>query len=195
MWSWFAAVARERPFAVVLDDLHWADAQTLAILGGVAGVRAPILLVAAYRPDEVGGQLTEALTETLAVLARSAPVRLPLAGLPEQAVAELVRGVCATDDATVAAFADRTGGNPFYVRESARLLSSEGALVAFSDVPEGVRDVLRRRLARLPEPVVAVLRLAAVAGREAEVDVLVPPPTPMRTACWTRSKPVSSPGC
>ncbi|MGJ6964797.1 ATP-binding protein [Streptosporangium sp. G11] len=169
VWSWLAAVARERPLAVVLDDLHWADAQTLAMLSGVAGVRAPILLVAAYRPDEVGGQLTEAL----AVLARSAPLRLPLAGLPEQAVAQLVREVCATDDATVAALAERTGGNPFYVRESARLLSSEGALVALSDVPEGVRDVLRRRLARLPEPAVAVLRLAAVAGREAEVDVLV----------------------
>jgi tetratricopeptide (TPR) repeat protein len=40
-------------------------------------------------------------------------------------------------------------------------------------VPEGVRDVLRRRLARLPAPAVAVLRLAAVVGREAEVDVLV----------------------
>ncbi|MFB9681890.1 BTAD domain-containing putative transcriptional regulator [Streptosporangium vulgare] len=169
VWSWLAAVARERPLAVVLDDLHWADAQTLAMLSGVAGVRAPILLVAAYRPDEAGGRLTEAL----AVLAGSAPLRLPLAGLSGQAVAELVRGVCATDDATVAALAERTGGNPFYVRESARLLSSEGALVALSDVPEGVRDVLRRRLARLPEPVVAVLRLAAVAGREAEVDVLV----------------------
>ncbi|MEU4835530.1 BTAD domain-containing putative transcriptional regulator [Streptosporangium sp. NPDC023615] len=169
VWSWLAAVARERPLAVVLDDLHWADAQTLAMLSGVTGVRAPVLLVAAYRPDEVGGRLTEAL----AVLARSAPLRLPLAGLPEPAVAELVRGVCATDDATVTALAERTGGNPFYVRESARLLSSEGALVALSDVPEGVRDVLRRRFARLPEPAVAVLRLAAVAGREAEVDVLV----------------------
>jgi hypothetical protein len=40
-------------------------------------------------------------------------------------------------------------------------------------VPEGVRDVLRRRLARLPQPAVSVLRLAAVLGREAEVDVLV----------------------
>ncbi|MFC4590248.1 ATP-binding protein [Sphaerisporangium corydalis] len=169
VWSWLAAVARRRPLAVVLDDLHWADAQTLAMLGGAADVRAPILLVAAYRPGEVGGRLTEAL----AVLARSAPLRLALTGLPGREVAELVRGVCAADDATVAALAERTGGNPFYVRESARLLSSEGALVALSDVPEGVRDVLRRRLARLPEPVVAVLRLAAVAGREAEVDVLV----------------------
>jgi predicted ATPase len=73
----------------------------------------------------------------------------------------------------VTALAERTGGNPFYVQESARLLASEGTLVAMSEVPEGVRDVLRRRVARLPESTVAVLRLAAVAGREADVEVLV----------------------
>jgi predicted ATPase len=53
------------------------------------------------------------------------------------------------------------------------LLASEGALVAVSDVPEGVRDVLRRRLSRLPPPAVAVLRLAATVGHEADVEVLV----------------------
>ena len=53
------------------------------------------------------------------------------------------------------------------------MLASEGALVAVSEVPEGVRDVLRRRLARLPPPAVAVLRLAATVGQEAEVEVLV----------------------
>jgi predicted ATPase len=53
------------------------------------------------------------------------------------------------------------------------LLASEGAPVALSDVPEGVRDVLRRRLSRLPESAAAVLRLAAVAGRESEVETLV----------------------
>src|SRR6185295_12283898 len=94
---------------------------------------------------------------------------------------------------------DRAGGNPFYVRGSGRLPESEGALVApaavpgggrdglgrrgarvppralvaLAEVPEGVRDVLRRRLARLPQSAVSVLRLAAVVGREAEVDVLV----------------------
>jgi predicted ATPase len=77
------------------------------------------------------------------------------------------------DGRVVTALAGRTGGNPFYAREIARLLASEGALVAVSEVPEGVRDVLRRRLARLPPPAVAVLRLAAVVGRDAEVEMLV----------------------
>ncbi|MFI7422986.1 BTAD domain-containing putative transcriptional regulator [Nonomuraea sp. NPDC049684] len=168
VWRWLAAVASGRPVAVVLDDLHWADATTLELLGGCVGVRAPILVVVAYRADE-GGRLGE----TLASLARVGPVRVALPGLDEEAVARLVRAECEADDETVAGIAERTGGNPFYVRESARLLSGEGALVALSEVPEGVRDVLRRRLARLPEGGVSVLRLAAVAGRESSVDVLV----------------------
>ncbi|MFB4263262.1 BTAD domain-containing putative transcriptional regulator [Nonomuraea sp. GTA35] len=168
VWKWLAAVATERPVAVVLDDLHWADATTLELLGGGLGMRAPILVVAAYRADESGH-----LTETLASLARATPLRLALPGLNGEAVAELVRAECEADEETIAGIAERTGGNPFYVRESARLLNGEGALVALSEVPEGVRDVLRRRLARLPEGGVSVLRLAAVAGRESSVDVLV----------------------
>ncbi|MDX3104105.1 BTAD domain-containing putative transcriptional regulator [Nonomuraea angiospora] len=168
VWKWLAAVAAQRPVAVVLDDLHWADAATLELLGGGLGTRAPILVVAAYRADESGH-----LTETLASLARATPLRLALPGLDDEAVAELVRTECQTDEETIAGIAERTGGNPFYVRESARLLNGEGALVALSEVPEGVRDVLRRRLARLPEGGVSILRLAAVAGRESSVDVLV----------------------
>ncbi|KAB8188953.1 AAA family ATPase [Nonomuraea phyllanthi] len=168
LWGRLAAAATERPVAVVLDDLHWADTTTLELLGGGVGVRAPILVVAAYRPDE-----SEHLTETLGALARATPLRMALPGLDGAAVAQLVRAESEADDATVAGIAERTGGNPFYVRESARLLNGEGALVALSEVPEGVRDVLRRRLARLPESGVSVLRLAAVAGRESSVDVLM----------------------
>ncbi|MFJ4778837.1 BTAD domain-containing putative transcriptional regulator [Streptomyces sp. NPDC088762] len=173
VWEWLADAARGRPVALVLDDLHWADAETLALLAGVADLSpgTPLLLVGAYRPDEVERRLGD----TLAGLARRSPARVALGGLAEEAVAEVVRAVGGgtVDPETVAALAERTGGNPFYVRESARLLGSEGSLVALSEVPEGVRDVLRRRLGRLPEPVVSVLRLAAVAGREASVEVLV----------------------
>ncbi|MFD6910448.1 BTAD domain-containing putative transcriptional regulator [Streptomyces virginiae] len=170
---WLARAARERPVAVLLDDLHWADAETLALLSGAADLPAgtALLLVGAYRPEDAEGRLGD----TLAGLARRAPARIALRGLAEEAVAELVRamGGPRVDAEVLAALAERTGGNPFYVRESARLLGSEGSLVALSEVPEGVRDVLRRRLGRLPEPVVSVLRLAAVAGRESDVEVLV----------------------
>ena len=171
--SWLRAATQERRLAVVLDDLHWADAETLTLLTAIGTelTDTPLLLLAAYRATDGGPGLTGAL----AALARRSPLRLPLTGLPQSAVAELLDAVCRSplDADTVTALGERTDGNPFYVQESARLLDSEGVLVALSDVPEGVRDVLRRRISRLPEPVVAVLRLAAVAGRDANVDVLV----------------------
>ncbi|MEV5409397.1 BTAD domain-containing putative transcriptional regulator [Thermopolyspora sp. NPDC052614] len=171
--EWLRRVAAERPLAVLLDDVHRADAETVSLLTALAeelgGAR--ILLVVAYRAAEV----TPVQEEALAALARRSPVRVSLRGLAPDEVAALVAAVCErpVDAETVSALAERTGGNPFYVRESARLLAGEGALVAISEVPEGVRDVLRRRLARLPPAVVTVLRLAAVVGREADVDLLV----------------------
>ncbi len=174
--AWLRTTAARNPagkLAIVLDDLHWADAETLALLGAVGTqvTDAPILLLAAYRDGEAGPGLTEAL----AGLAARAPLRLTLGGLSRAAIADVIGAVCQppVDPDTVLALAERTGGNPFHVWESARLLASEGALVALSEVPDGVRDVLRRRLARLPEASVAVLRLAAVAGREADVEVLI----------------------
>ncbi|MFJ9338577.1 BTAD domain-containing putative transcriptional regulator [Streptomyces sp. NPDC101733] len=171
--AWLCEAARERPVCLVLDDLHWAEPETLALLAATAELPLParLLLVGAYRPDEVEGRLAD----TLAAVARRSPVRVALPGLAAGAVAEVVRAVsgATVDPETLTSLFERTGGNPFHVRESARLLGSEGALVALSEVPEGVRDVLRRRLARLPEPVVGVLRLAAVAGRETSLDLLV----------------------
>lgn len=174
--AWLTAAAHRRPLALFLDDLHWADAETLALLTTLTEIPAGtrLFVVAAYRPDEADARLADAL----AALARTSPLRLALPGLPPEAVAgtvaEIVRaaGAPPVDAATVAALAERTGGNPFYVRESAQLLVGEGALVALSDVPDGVRDVLRRRLARLPDQAVAVLRLAAAVGRESDVDVV-----------------------
>jgi DNA-binding SARP family transcriptional activator/tetratricopeptide (TPR) repeat protein len=165
-----ATATTARPVAIVLDDLHAADAETLLLLASAAELTdAPVLLVAAYRPADN----RDRLAETLAALARRSPARIHLDGLDHDDVQRLVGAFADVDADTVAALAERTGGNPFYLRESAQLLASEGALVATSEVPEGVRDVLRRRLSRLPQPAVAVLRLAAVVGREADVETLV----------------------
>ncbi|MEU8591187.1 BTAD domain-containing putative transcriptional regulator [Streptomyces sp. NPDC048664] len=169
--AWLRDAAAHVPLAVVLEDLHRADGETLALLEAAAEVTgAPLLTVASYRPAEVG----EPLVKTLANLAAGLPHRVALRGLPPQDVATVVETVCteAVDARTMAVLAERTGGNPFYVLESARLLASEGALVAVSEVPQGVRDVLRRRLALLPAAALTAVQLAAVAGLEAEVALL-----------------------
>ncbi|GAB7110984.1 hypothetical protein JCM4814A_93020 [Streptomyces phaeofaciens JCM 4814] len=170
--SWLRTAATGQPLAVLLEDLHHADSETLALLEAAAQVTGvPLLTVAGYRPAEVG----EHLLKTLAQLAPGAPHRIRLRGLPPRDVATVVEAVCGApvDATTQAALAARTGGNPFYVLESARLLASEGALVAVSEVPQGVRDVLRRRLALLSAAGRAAVRLAAVAGLESEVALLV----------------------
>ncbi|MBQ1015964.1 transcriptional regulator, partial [Micromonospora sp. M51] len=172
MGTWLDAAATRRPVAVILDDLHAADAETLLLLQSVTEMTTgAVLFVAALRPADNADRLAE----TMAVLARRSPHRIPLGGLSTSEVERLLGALARTtvDPDTVAALAERTGGNPFYVRESARLLAAEGTLVATSDVPEGVRDVLRRRLSRLPATAVSVLRLTAAVGREADVPTLV----------------------
>ena len=68
---------------------------------------------------------------------------------------------------------ERTDGNPFFVVELLRLLGSDGQLAAAQDIPAGVRDVLRQRLAQLPEQTNTVLLVAAVVGREFDLDTVI----------------------
>ncbi len=168
--AWFAAATRARPLALFLDDLHRADRETLALLAGLAEdpPAGRLLIVAAHRPDEGD------LAAVQAVLARRAPVRLPLDGLAPPDAVRLVRALAPVGAGTAAALAERTGGNPFFLQETARMFTG-GAVTAdaLRAVPDGVRDVLRRRFDRLPPAALSVLRLAAAAGREADVEVLV----------------------
>lgn len=166
-------VARQRPVLIVLDDLHDADNETLALLTHLAPglAEVPVLIVATLRQGERSDQLDDALAE----LARQLPRRIHLAGLGDQAVGELVRTVCTlpVDQNTVAVVARRTGGNPFFVTETARLLEAEGPAAAVTEVPAGVRDVLARRIARLPGVTRTLLSHAAVIGRRIDIDVLI----------------------
>ncbi|MGB7239453.1 MAG: BTAD domain-containing putative transcriptional regulator [Rhodococcus sp. (in: high G+C Gram-positive bacteria)] len=165
-------VAATTRVTVILDDLHRADPETLALLVALArSSSASLRMLGAYRPDELGPD-HEA---TLAALAPLSPVRLRLTGLTDAEAAELVQSVSGLtpERSTMEILTERTAGNPFYLRESALLLSSEGAVVATSEVPEGVRDVLRRRFARLPELTISMMRLASVFGRQADLEVLL----------------------
>jgi DNA-binding SARP family transcriptional activator len=165
-------VSRVAPLLVVLDDLHRADGETLAILAGITADLASsrILVLAAYRPAEAG----EPLADCLAALAVREPVRVTLGGLDAAAVDELIRATCTgpVDGRTARVIAERTGGNPFFIKEAARLLDSEGALAAATEVPAGVREVLQRRIARLPATAQTILRQASVIGTEVDADVL-----------------------
>ena len=107
--------------------------------------------------------------------------RIPLGGLDRDGVGRLITRTIGgrPPEPLVEAVADRCGGNPFFITELLRLLQSErrlagpdAAAAARREVPVGVRDVLRARLARLPEQTSTLLMVAAVAGREFDLDLV-----------------------
>jgi DNA-binding SARP family transcriptional activator len=163
------APAARGPVLLVADDLHLADEATLDLVAALAAEPVPVLVVGTFRATEI----TPELTAALARFARTEPVRVYLSGLDEVATAALARTVAGAGlDAPAARLIHRrSGGNPFFVRELARLLAAEGG-AALEQVPAGVRDVIRHRLARLPEPAQTVLRQASVLGRDVDPDVL-----------------------
>ena len=174
------AAAREAaPTLLVLDDVQWADTESLRLLRRVAGEVARVPLVVVVTARTAPADLGDPLADLLADLARLGCLRLELSGLPPEAVAAWVAAHAGREvtEEVAAELVRRTDGNPFYLTEVVRLLVSEGALgepgsAAWRAVPGGVRDVVRQRLRSLPEPAAALLRTAAVVGRELEVAVL-----------------------
>jgi class 3 adenylate cyclase len=187
--SWLSVGGAERPRLIVLDDLHWADKPTLLLLRHLtANPPAGLLILCTYRDTDV--DRTHPLSSMLADFRRSPAVtRLALDGLGEQGVRDLLVRTGGHDlDAVGLVFAERvqreTSGNPFFLGEVLRHLTETGALYErdgrwVSDlspeeagIPEGIREVVGRRLSRLGDDVEAVLRSAAVIGYEFDIDLL-----------------------
>jgi len=183
------ALSREQPLLLILDDLHWADPDSLRLLCHLARVvgRARMLVIGAYRDPEVG--LTEAhpLMDTLSVLCRQSDyMRIAIKGFSHEEVAAYLAQSAgqALPQALVTVIEQETSGNPFYAREVFRHLREEAKLLQRDGrwttdrsirelgIPEGVRQVVGRRVARLSEPTGALLRLAAGFSAGFDFDVL-----------------------
>lgn len=162
-----------QPLLLALDDLHRADEETLNILVSTCQALAgrPVLVALTRRGTETSGPLEDALAQ----LARHQPHRLALEGLRAPAVAAILTTTVggAVDREIVEALTERTGGNPFFVGESARLLATAGRDAALTAVPDGVQEVLSRRIAQLATPARGMLAYAAVFGRDITLDLLM----------------------
>jgi DNA-binding SARP family transcriptional activator/tetratricopeptide (TPR) repeat protein len=174
--------AGSRPVVLVFDDLHAADEPSLLLLQFVAGQlqEAPVLIVGAYR--DVNIEPHTPLASVVADLRRERITHeFALAGLTEAEVARMIESSSGMQppQPSVAAIHHRTEGNPLFVGEIVRLLSSEGWLTEVTEaatgmlpIPPGVREVIGRRLRLLSDDSRRILALAAVLGREFEFGAL-----------------------
>ncbi len=158
--------ARDQPVLLVVEDLHWADTRTLRALTHLvttlrAGDRVALLATRRARPQPAG-----ALADLGVALARHGARTIELGGLGEDDARALVASVTGADadPDRVDDWRTRTGGNPFFLVELARLATTTDGWRG--EVPESVQTVVARRLADLPDPTREVLLVSAALGRE-----------------------------
>uniref|UniRef100_UPI0037CB6645 ATP-binding protein n=1 Tax=Nocardioides terrisoli TaxID=3388267 RepID=UPI0037CB6645 len=190
--SWLLEASRPDGLVLVVDDIHWATRSTLLLLAhllrAAAGDDAArLFVVATYRDTEL--DRAHPLTSVLADLRRLPGVeRMDLRGLSLEESVALVQSVAGheldDDGLRLARLAfDETEGNPLFVGEVLRHFV-ETATVSLVDgrwqvtdpgqidVPEGVRDVIGRRLGRLSEEANRLLSVAAVIGRDFDLELV-----------------------
>ena len=172
-----AQAHRARPLALVVDDAHWLDPDTLGLLALAADELLPrgVVVAVALRADEAPAVSDE--IDAVAARHHARTMRLSLTGLTTADVEELIRRTNpeAAHVQLAPALVARTGGNPFFLTELLRLLTSERNLDVPSVntvLPHQVRDVLRRRIDRLPDRTQSLLNVVALLNRPAELRLL-----------------------
>jgi tetratricopeptide (TPR) repeat protein len=181
-----AQASASRPMVLLFDDLHWADKPTLLMLRHVvrSSDAANLCVVGTYRESELAR--THPLAEMLTDLRREQMVtRISLRGLDGLETGVLINTLAGSGLPTRLAslVMDSTDGNPFFIAEMLKHLSETGALARLREtsafgasdlgLPEGVKEVIGRRLSRLSEECNRVLSLAAVVGRDFDLDLLL----------------------
>ncbi len=169
-----------KPIVLFVDDVHWADMPSLLLLQFLAKElkAARLLVIATYRNFPIDRR--HPLTQMLGVLAgQGLDRRIELAGLDEADVARFIEMTtsAAPPPRLVSAVYRETEGNPFFVKEVVRLLVATGQLDRVDEsgpwtvtLPEGVREVVVRRLAQVSDSCNRLLEIAAVMGREFELS-------------------------
>jgi predicted ATPase len=182
--AFLKSVSQRQPLVLVLDDLHWADQPSLALLQFVARVLggARLLIIGTYRDMELSRQ--HPLAEALGELTRERLFqRVLLRGLTQDDVGRFIEMTSGNTlpRGLAEAVHTQTEGNPLFVTEVVRLLVQEGTLTPDSSpsgrgetgdgeswtlrIPEGVREVIGRRLNRLSQRCNEALTVASIIGR------------------------------
>jgi len=169
-----SAMAR-RPLLLVLEDLHWVDDASLALIDLLLPEvkERPILILVTYRCESVGHK-TRALLMKLTNWTRL--TQLELTGLPEERVAELVRWTTGSrpSEERLQEICRRTSGNPLFVRQLAlsEQETGEDGGVAVGDTPLARSSLIAERLRRLSPDGRRLLELGALAKGDFSAPML-----------------------
>ncbi|MGE0661270.1 MAG: adenylate/guanylate cyclase domain-containing protein, partial [Reyranellaceae bacterium] len=160
-----ARMARRAPLLLAVEDLHWADEQTLALIGRLASVAAEhaFLLLLTARGD--GDPLERGLREKLAGLPFALIDLTPLGG---EEAGELAGRLSRLEPAVVAAAIERAGGNPLFLEQLLRNAAEGGA----EQLPGSLRSLVLARFDRLPPEDQRILEAASVLGHRFEAAAL-----------------------
>lgn len=174
------ALSTAQPLVMLVEDLHWADSDSAAILDALIGRlgKRPVMICVTTRPEG-----------TPSWMARSACQLLRLAALDETAAIDMAQALLG-DDASLVELKDllleRTAGTPLFLEEAVAALTESGALIGARGatrlaqrqdelrVPPTVQAVLGERIDRLAPPLKLLLQVAAVLGDNVRIDVLRP---------------------
>jgi class 3 adenylate cyclase len=180
------AISRRTPLVLILDDLHWADRGTVAMLNHVAHFISsnPILLIGAYRDAEVDRK--HPLSTVIAAMSRQRNfAKLTLGGLDASDLANLLGMIGDEDapDALVKALGGATEGNPLFIREVLLHLVEEKKILQAGQgwvsrlnveelgIPESVRQIVGRRLLRLSDEANRLLSIASAFNGEFTFEI------------------------
>jgi hypothetical protein len=178
--------ARTRSYLYIVEDLHWGDESSLALLVHLANrvAQLPVVIIGTYR--DAYSENNPALVRTLEELIRLGIRPLKLGGLSRDAIAQMLHELSQgqSPESLVSLIFEESQGNPFFVEEVYRHLVEDGKVfdaagqfrtdikIDETDVPETVRLIIGRRLERLDENEMRVLAAAAVIGRSFNFQLL-----------------------
>jgi len=161
-----------QPQALILEDLHWADAASLDLLRFIADAiqDSHLLLIGTYRDVETTPP--HPLSKILGALAYHPVVQhVQLEGLTEEEVGALIESLGCERSASLVGLVHRqSGGNPFFAAAIAR--ATAGGTTPPAVVPGGVRDAIGNRLERLSSECAFLLQIACVIGPEFDLGTL-----------------------
>ncbi len=181
-----SALAARAPLVIALDDLHWADPSSVALVERLASLARSdgVLLLLAGRPD--AGQPFARLRERLGCDSDAHGREIPLQALAQDAERVLLAGLIGSrtlPEWLERRLLERTEGNPFYLEELVRSMVDAGALHrtqtgwrfdrdARVEVPDSVEKVVLSRVDRLAPEAQEMLGAAAVLGRQFSLTLL-----------------------